>query len=102
MCDEWLRIGSIAYTTGLSMGRTWGPVSSVGTDRISLRCRLGKSRRMQLGLQLGLQHLFYVKKLITIPEGNPKELKPRPQGRMHFWLNVPISLPNPPTTFRTN
>jgi len=97
VCDEWLRIGSIAYTTGLSMGRTWGPVSSVGTDRISLRCRLGKSRRMQLGLQ----HLFDVKKLITIPEGNPKELKPRPQGRMHFWLNVPISLLKPPTTFRT-
>jgi hypothetical protein len=68
VCDEWLRIGSIAYTTGLSMGRTWGPVSSVGTYGISLRCRLGKSRRMQLGLQ----HLFYVKKLITIPEGNPK------------------------------
>ena len=73
MCDEWLRIGSIAYTTGLSMGRTWGPVSSVGTDGISLRCRLGNSRRLQLGLQqLGLQELFDVKKLITIPEGNPQ------------------------------
>jgi hypothetical protein len=64
VCDEWLRIGSIAYTTGLSMGRTWGPVSSVGTDGISLTCRLGNSRR--------LQQLFDVKKLITIPEGNPQ------------------------------
>ncbi len=72
MCDEWLRIGSIAYTTGLSMCRTWGPVSSVRTDGISLTCRLRNSRRLQLGLQqLGLQQLFDVKKLITIPEGNP-------------------------------
>jgi len=68
VCDEWLRIDSIAYTTGLSMGRTWGPVSSVGTYGISLRCRLGNSRR----LHLGLQQLSDVKKLITIPEGNPK------------------------------
>ncbi len=69
MCDEWLRIGSIAYTTGLSMSRTWGPVSSVGTDGISLTYRLRNCSRL---LQLGLHQLFDVKKLTTIPEGNPK------------------------------
>ena len=51
------------------MGGTWGPVSSVGTDGISLRCRHRNSRRL---LQLGLQQLFDVKKLTKIPEGNPK------------------------------
>ncbi len=68
MCDEWVRISSIAYTTGLSMGRTWGPVSSVGTYGISLTWRLRNSSMMQTELK----QLFDVKKLTTIPEGNPK------------------------------
>ena len=62
------RIGSIAYTTGLSMGRTWGPVSSVGTDGISLTSGLRNSRR----LMQPESQLFDVKKLTTILKGNPK------------------------------
>ena len=69
MCDEWLRIGSIAYTTGSSMLRTWGPVSNVGTVGISLTCRLRNSGRLP---RLGLHQLLEVEKLPTIPEGNPK------------------------------
>ena len=69
MCDEWLRISSIAYTTGLSMYGTWGPVSSVGIVGISLTCRLRNSGRL---LQFGPHQLLEVEKLPTIPEGNPK------------------------------
>ncbi len=69
MCDEWLRISSIVYTTGLSMYRTWEPVSSVGTVGTSVTCRLRNSRRL---LQFGLHQLLEVEKLNTIPEGNLK------------------------------
>jgi hypothetical protein len=69
VCDEWLRIRLIAYTTGLSVGRTLERVTSVGTYGISLTSRIRNSMRL---MQPELQQLFDVKKLITIPEGNPK------------------------------